>query len=62
MNKHCFKIIFSHIRQCIVVVSELARLQGKSRERISVNTSGLILQKICKIRPLVVFTVHSVLY
>ncbi|MEN2880422.1 tRNA nuclease CdiA-2 [Mannheimia haemolytica] len=50
MNKHCFRTIFSKTLQRIVVVSELAKLAGKSESESM--TSGAILQKICKIRPL----------
>ncbi|HDL1113893.1 TPA: hemagglutinin repeat-containing protein, partial [Mannheimia haemolytica] len=50
MNKHCFRTIFSKTLQRIVVVSELAKSAGKSESESM--TSGAILQKICKIRPL----------
>lgn len=46
MNKHCFRTIFSKTLQRIVVVSELAKLAGKSESESM--TSGAILQKICK--------------
>lgn len=49
MNKHCFRVIFSKRLQRLVVVSELAKSEGKSTES---SPSGQILQKICKIRPL----------
>ncbi|GAB1650176.1 hemagglutinin repeat-containing protein [Mannheimia haemolytica] len=50
MNKQCFRVIFSKTLQRLVVVSELAKSEGKSSESLS---SGQILQKICKMRPLV---------
>ncbi|WP_165888222.1 hemagglutinin repeat-containing protein [Mannheimia granulomatis] len=50
MNKQCFRVIFSKTLQRLVVVSELAKSEGKSTES---SSSGQILQKICKIRPLV---------
>ncbi|HDL5699810.1 TPA: hemagglutinin repeat-containing protein [Mannheimia haemolytica] len=50
MNKHYFRTIFSKTLQRIVVVSELAKSAGKSESESM--TSGAILQKICKIRPL----------
>lgn len=43
MNKHCFRTIFSKTLQRIVVVSELAKLAGKSESESM--TSGAILQK-----------------
>ncbi|WP_427835145.1 hemagglutinin repeat-containing protein [Actinobacillus pleuropneumoniae] len=50
MNKKSFRVIFSKTLQCLVVVSELARTTGKANE--AGMTSGVISQKICKIRPL----------
>lgn len=50
MNKQCFRVIFSKTLQRLVVVSELAKSEGKSSEP---SSSGQILQKICKMRPLV---------
>ncbi|EXI62482.1 Large exoprotein involved in heme utilization or adhesion [Mannheimia granulomatis] len=50
MNKQCFRVIFSKTLQRLVVVSELAKSEGKSTES---SSSGQILQKICKIKPLV---------
>ncbi|VEB25635.1 heme utilization or adhesion protein [Actinobacillus lignieresii] len=50
MNKKSFRVIFSKTLQCLVVVSELARITGKANE--AGMTSGVISQKICKIRPL----------
>ncbi|WP_042803499.1 ESPR-type extended signal peptide-containing protein, partial [Mannheimia granulomatis] len=50
MNKQCFRVIFSKTLQRLVVVSELAKSEGKSTES---SPSGQILQKICKIKPLV---------
>lgn len=41
MNKHCFRTIFSKTLQRIVVVSELAKLAGKSESESM--TSGAIL-------------------
>lgn len=35
MNKQCFRIIFSKTLQCLVVVSELAKSEGKSAETSS---------------------------
>ncbi|MEG9498219.1 filamentous hemagglutinin N-terminal domain-containing protein [Mannheimia indoligenes] len=51
MNKQCFRVIFSKTLQRLVVVSELAKSEGKAeREGLA---SGKILQKICNLRPLV---------
>ncbi|WP_171023765.1 hemagglutinin repeat-containing protein [Mannheimia varigena] len=51
MNKQCFRVIFSKTLQRLVVVSELAKSEGKAeREGLA---SGKILQKICNLRQLV---------
>lgn len=46
MNKHCFRTIFSKTLQRIVVVSELAKLAGKSESESM--TSGAIYKKFAK--------------
>lgn len=51
MNRQCFRVIFSKTLQRLVVVSELAKADGKAESEST--ASGGILQKICKIRPLV---------
>lgn len=42
MNKQCFRVIFSKTLQRLVVVSELAKAEGKSSES---SSSGQVLQK-----------------
>ncbi len=37
MNKHCYKVIFSKSRHCLVVVSELAQNSGKGERSISTS-------------------------
>ncbi|AGH39076.1 Large exoprotein involved in heme utilizationor adhesion [Bibersteinia trehalosi USDA-ARS-USMARC-189] len=48
MNKQCFRVIFSKTRQRLVVVSELAKSEGKSSEPSSFS----VLPLFAKIRPL----------
>ncbi|RRN01078.1 filamentous hemagglutinin, partial [Bibersteinia trehalosi] len=48
MNKQCFRVIFSKTRQRLVVVSELAKSEGKSSE----PSSFPVLPLFAKIRPL----------
>ena len=48
MNKQCFRIIFSKTLQCLVVVSELAKSEGKSAE----TSSFTVPQILARIRPL----------
>ncbi|MBS9777598.1 MAG: ESPR domain-containing protein [Gammaproteobacteria bacterium] len=37
MNKHCYKVIFSKRRNCLVVVSELAQNSGKGERSIGAS-------------------------
>ena len=48
MNKQCFRIIFSKTLQCLVVVSELAKSEGKSAE----TSSFTVPQILARIQPL----------
>ncbi|WP_018651251.1 filamentous hemagglutinin N-terminal domain-containing protein [Actinobacillus capsulatus] len=52
MNKKSFRVIFSKTLQRLVVVSELAKSEGKGGEASASSTSGLISSIFCKIRPL----------
>ncbi|WGE55454.1 hemagglutinin repeat-containing protein [Actinobacillus equuli subsp. equuli] len=52
MNKKSFRVIFSKTLQRLVVVSELAKSEGKGSEASASSTSGLISSIFCKIRPL----------
>ena len=42
MNKQCFRIIFSKTLQCLVVVSELAKSEGKSAEASSFTVPQIL--------------------
>ena len=44
MNKQCFRVIFSKTLQRLVVVSELAKSEGKSTERNDFRVSHLVAQ------------------
>ncbi|NBI13291.1 hypothetical protein GVX81_06650, partial [[Haemophilus] felis] len=35
MNKQCYRVIFSEVQQAFVVVSELAKMQGKSKSEVN---------------------------
>ncbi|MDG4952736.1 hemagglutinin repeat-containing protein [Actinobacillus equuli] len=52
MNKKSFRVIFSKTLQRLVVVSELAKSEGKGSEASASSTSGPISSIFCKIRPL----------
>ncbi|OQS58710.1 filamentous hemagglutinin [Actinobacillus suis] len=52
MNKKSFRVIFSKTLQRLVVVSELAKSEGKGGEASASSTSWLISSIFCKIRPL----------
>ena len=44
MNKQCFRVIFSKTLQRLVVVSELAKSEGKSTERNDFSISHVVAQ------------------
>ncbi len=44
MNKQCFRVIFSKTLQRLVVVSELAKSEGKSTERNDFSISNVVAQ------------------
>ncbi len=65
MNKHCYRIIFSHVRNQLMVVSELTRTchAGTSASRLAASSKKASI--ICRLKPLVLahaFALGQVLY